>query len=131
MGKSYAFLVLAICLSSTVTSCAKTENNKTEEDFFAQEKMGNENKEEESERNFTDDFIYAIENMDNGKAKKTGEESIEKAETRENEEEDLRERTDLISRPNQESEGILFSQQAMISLKAIADGSEKSIKMKL
>ena len=93
--------------------------------------MGNENKEEELERNFTDDFIYAIENMDNGKPKKAGEESIEKAETRQNEEEDLRERTDQISMPNQESDGILFSQQAMISLKAIAAGTEKSIKMKL
>ena len=63
MGKSYAFLVLAICLSSTITSCAKTEkNNRTEEVFFARDNTNN-GKQDGSERDFTDDFIYSMENM--------------------------------------------------------------------
>lgn len=69
MGKSYAFLVLAICLSSTITSCAKTEkNNGTEEVFFAQDN----GKQSGSDRDFTDDFIYSMENMEKPSASGTG-----------------------------------------------------------
>lgn len=135
MGKSYAFLVLAICLSSTITSCAKTENNKTEEDFFAQENTGNENNKAESGRDFTEDFLYAIKGMDNGGSIKaeeeTYEQNLETGETESYQEEAQEKTTGRTSMLQQEKESgkILFAQQALTSLEVVIIGSAKSLKM--